>query len=554
MLTRLRISQYALIDDVEVPFGPGLNVLTGETGAGKSILVEGLGLLLGGRASSVAVREGADRAAIEGIFDHDGTETLVRRDIFRDRSSRAAIDGELATARLLQERVGGWVLVHGQNEDVLLLKRAVQRGLLDAYAEATGAAEAGASARVAVLADRLAELDREQEELARAEAERAERVAYLRSQVEEIEAAKIETGEGERLEEEARALRHAAERERLAGELYEGLQGADEAVAAVLARLERTADRLSEIDPAAAGWPGRIGAARRELEELAREAAAGAASAEEDPGALARIEERRELLYHLARKHGPSLEDVAARGRTMGEELAELEARTARMAVTRAERERAAAELAEAAGALAGSREKAAGALAPAVEERLRSLGMGDGVFRVELARRPDPAGVPWRDERWAWTRGGLEEVQFLIAANPGESPRPLSQVASGGELSRTLLALESALARADRTPTLVFDEIDAGIGGQVAHRVAEELASVARHHQVVVVTHLAQIAARADRHLVVEKRRARGRTVTSVREVEGEERVREVSRLLGGDPDRDVSRAHAEALLTGAR
>jgi DNA repair protein RecN (Recombination protein N) len=179
---------------------------------------------------------------------------------------------------------------------------------------------------------------------------------------------------------------------------------------------------------------------------------------------------------------------------------------------------------------------------------------MGEGHFRVGFTRRADLEGLPWRGERWAWTRGGIEEVQFLIAPNAGESPRPLSQIASGGELSRTLLALEAALADADRTPTLVFDEIDSGIGGAVARRVAKELVAVARHHQVVVVTHLAQIAAVAHRHLVVEKRKRHGRTVTTVREVEGEERVREVSRLLGGDPDRDVSRAHAEALLAGKR
>src|SRR5688572_29193135 len=194
MLTRLRISQYALVDDVEAPFGPGLNVLTGETGAGKSILIEGLGLLLGARASSDAIREGADRAVIEGLFTVEGEETLVRRDLFRDRSSRCAVDGQLVTARMLQERVGGWVEIHGQREDVLLLKRAVQRDLLDAFAAGSSRSPA---VQVAELAGRLAALDREREELARAEAERGERTLYLRSQVEEIAAAKIEPGEEE---------------------------------------------------------------------------------------------------------------------------------------------------------------------------------------------------------------------------------------------------------------------------------------------------------------------------------------------------------------------
>jgi DNA repair protein RecN (Recombination protein N) len=549
LLTRLRISQYALIDDVEVPFGAGLNVLTGETGAGKSILVEGLGLLLGGRASSVAIREGSDRATIEGLFAAGGEETLVRRDLFRDRSSRCAIDGELATARMLQERIGGWIAIHGQHEDVALLKRAVQRDLLDAFA---GARET--AARMAELAGRLSALDREAEELARAEAERGERIGYLRSQVEEIAAAGIEPGEEERLEAEALRLSHAAERQRLAGELHHALQGADDAVVASLAALHRRAERLAEIDPGAAGWVERLGAARYELEELAGEAAAYADRVEHDPDRLAGIEERRDVLYRLARKHGPTLADVEARGCAMSEELARLEAASARGATLGAERAAMAESLAETAGALAAAREDAGERLAAAVGERLRALGMGEGLFRVDLARRPDPQGVPWRGERWSWTRAGMEEVHFMIAPNAGEAPRPLSQIASGGELSRTLLALEAALAESDRTPTLVFDEIDAGIGGAVARRVARELAAVARHHQVVVVTHLAQIAALADRHLLVEKRKRRGRTVTLVREVVGEERVREVSRLLGGDPDRDVSLAHAESLLAGKR
>jgi DNA repair protein RecN (Recombination protein N) len=186
------------------------------------------------------------------------------------------------------------------------------------------------------------------------------------------------------------------------------------------------------------------------------------------------------------------------------------------------------------------------------VRERLSALGMGEGRLVVELNRRPDPEGIDWSGDRWAWSRSGIEDVSFLIAPNPGEGARPLAQIASGGELSRVLLAIKSALAAVDRVPTLVFDEIDAGIGGIVAHHVARQLKAVAEHHQVVVVTHLAQIAAAAHRHLLVEKSSVDGRTKTTVREVSGDERVREVSRLLGGDPEREVSRHHAEQLLAG--
>ncbi|HET6360775.1 MAG TPA: DNA repair protein RecN, partial [Gemmatimonadota bacterium] len=210
------------------------------------------------------------------------------------------------------------------------------------------------------------------------------------------------------------------------------------------------------------------------------------------------------------------------------------------------------AELAEAAGELADAREVGADRLESAVRERLSALGMGDGRLIVRLTRRQDPGGLEWSGERYAYSRAGLEEVAFLIAPNPGEAPRPLTQIASGGELSRVLLAIKSTLAAVDRVPTLVFDEIDAGIGGVVAHHVADQLRLVSAHRQVVVVTHLAQIAAAADRHLMVEKSVVGGRTVTTVRAVEGDERVREVSRLLGGDPERDVSRHHAEELLAG--
>ncbi|MDX1661955.1 MAG: DNA repair protein RecN, partial [Gemmatimonadota bacterium] len=287
---------------------------------------------------------------------------------------------------------------------------------------------------------------------------------------------------------------------------------------------------------------------------LARELLGYAESVEHDPARLAGLEERRDLLFRLERKHGGTIPDVIERGEAMREELEALEARSERAAGLDREVDVLREDLTEAATALSDARETAADRLEDAVRDRLSALGMGEGTFRVALSRRPDEGGIEWDGARWAFSRAGLEEVEFRIAPNRGESPRPLSQIASGGELSRTLLAIEAALAQAGRTPTLVFDEIDAGIGGVVAHRVAQQLEVVARHHQVVVVTHLAQIAAVADRHVVVEKSMRSGRTVTSARRVEGDERVHEVSRLLGGDPERDVSRTHAEELIGSRR
>ncbi|HET6617100.1 MAG TPA: DNA repair protein RecN, partial [Gemmatimonadota bacterium] len=483
-----------------------------------------------------------------GLFDIDGEETLVRREIHRDRTNRSYLDGGIATARMIQERTERWVDLHGQHEDQLLVRPSAQRALLDAFAGATDLA-----ARVSDLADTLNGLEREAEELARAEAERISRSEYLRSQVAEIERAALRVGEEEELDAEARLLAHGEERAKLAAEAHEALDGADRSLTSVLASLERRLARLAELDPATAALGERVTAGRYELGDIANELLRYMEAVEHDPARLAATEERRELLFRLKRKHGAaSLDDLVERGRTMAAELEGLDRSTARGGELEGERAALRRDLAESAGELADAREAGADRLEEAVRERLSALGMGEGRLIVDLARTPDREGVEWCGERYAWSRAGIEEVSFLIAPNPGETARPLSQIASGGELSRVLLAIKSALAAVDRVPTLVFDEIDAGIGGVVAHHVARQLKVVAEHHQVVVVTHLAQIAAAADRHLLVEKKTTGGRTVTSVREVRGDERVREVSRLLGGDPERDVSRHHAEELLAG--
>jgi DNA repair protein RecN (Recombination protein N) len=548
MLRRLHIEEYALIDSAEVDLGPGLNVLTGETGAGKSILVDSLSLLLGSRASGHAVRQGAERAVVEGLFEIDGGETLVRREIHRDRTNRCYLDGGMATARMLQERTERWVELHGQHEDQLLVRPAAQRGLLDAFA---GASEL--AGRVAELAAALEALDVEADELAREKAARASRGEYLRSQLEEIEKAALSPGEEEGLETEARLLAHAEERMRLAGEAHEVLDGDERSLTSVLASIARRLERLAELDADAAPLAGRLESARYELADVARDLSGYAGAIDHDPARLAATEERRELLFRLGRKHGTTtVAELVERGAEMAAELAGLERSIAREAALEGERAALRAELAGVAGELADARETGADRLESAARERLAALGMGEGRLIVELSRRPDAGGLEWSGERYAWSRAGFEEVAFLIAPNPGEAARPLSRIASGGELSRVLLAIKSALAAVDRVPTLVFDEIDAGIGGVVAHHVAEQLKLVSAHHQVVVVTHLAQIAAAADRHLLVEKASAGGRTVTTVRAVDGDERVREISRLLGGDPERDVSRHHAEELLAG--
>ncbi len=550
MLSRLRIADLALVEDLEIDLGPGLNVLTGETGAGKTVIVESILLLVGGRASASVVREGADHATVEGLFTgQDGEEWVVRREVWRDRTNRCYLDGAMATARSLRERAEGRVAIHGQHEDQRLLERGAQREILDAFAGATDLAE-----RVAAAAIALDTLRRERSEIAARSAERENRSQYLRSQVEEIVAAGLEPGEEETLAADARLLAHSAERARLAAEAHAALGGGDAPVGEILGTIGRALDRLAELDPELGAAARRANDARYEIEDLARDLQRYAAAVDHDPGRLAGIEARRDLLFRLRRKHGRTVEEILELAESMTAEIGALEREGARERSLDGEIGSARKELEAAAVALADAREAGADRLEGAVRGRLADLGMGDGTFHVRLERSPDPAGVEYGGEPCACGRGGLERVVFLIAPNPGEPLRPLVEIASGGELSRTLLALEAALAEADRTPTLVFDEVDAGIGGATAHLVARQLAEVARHHQVVVVTHLAAIAAAADRHLVAAKATRGGRSVTEVRAVDGEERVREVSRLLGGDPERDVSRHHAEEMLGGIR
>jgi DNA repair protein RecN (Recombination protein N) len=547
MLSRLRVTGFALIDEAEVEFGAGLNVLTGETGAGKSLLVDSLALLLGARASVETIRPGRDEATIEGLFMDDDNETLVRRDIRRDKTSRCSVNGELVTLRMLRDRAAGWAALHGQHEDVLLLRPAHQRALLDAFAGAEELAE-----RTATAAERLTALELEQRETAERREDERRRLELLNYDLQEIAAARIDPAEEEPLAEEARRLTHSIDRARLTSELSAALDGDSPAVLGTLITAQRVIDELAGLDVRLRDLATRLTGARYELDDIALEVNRYADTVEHDPARLAEVEARRHLLFDLRRKHGGELKEVLDKRERMVEEVASIEARLERSAELGVEVDQARSELAVVVRELADVRESSIERLESAVRERLVDLGIGNGTFRVRIDRRPDGSGIRWGDERYAWTRGGLEEIELLIAPNEGEGLRPLAKIASGGELSRILLAIKAAIASADRTPTLIFDEIDAGIGGAVGHRVANQLATVAHHHQVIVVTHLAQIAAAADRHLVIDKGAVDGRTVSRVRSVESEERVLEISRLLGGDPERRVSREHAQELLGG--
>jgi len=553
MLLELRIRNFAVIDDLSVTLRPGLNALSGETGAGKSIVVGALSLLLGERASSEVVRAGEARAVVEGVFDVTGREDvaalldemgleaedgllILRREVAQGGRNRAWVNGSPATAGNVGRLGARLVDLHGQHDHQTLLRRDAQRAILDAFAGATDL-----QAEVAEAHRTLLELRREREARQARARELESQLDFLRFQADEIAAAGLETGEDEALEAEARRLEHAEELIGEAGRAHEALYEGDDSVADRLAALRSAVEHLARIDPLWEEGAAELDQAYHLVVDVGRRLGDYAAGVEHDPERLAEVRRRLDLLFRLKRKYGPTLADVIATGERLAAEVREAEGAEVDLADLDRALAEAEARARERAGALSEARSAAAARLGEAVEALLPDLGLEGGRFLARL----EPA-----DELRAY---GMENVEFLVSLNEGFEPRPLSRVASGGELSRVMLALKTVLADVDRVPTLVFDEIDAGIGGEVAVRVAERLRDVAHRHQVFVVTHLPQIASRADHHLLVRKGASGGATMTTVAALDGEERVEEVARMLGGDPASQASREHARELLAAA-
>lgn len=550
MLIELRIQNYAVIDRLAVRLEPGLNVLTGETGAGKSIIVGALSLLMGERASAEYVRTGADRAIVEGVFDVAGRDDvlallesqgleaeegllILRREVAAEGRNRAWVNGSAVTASLLGELGGRLIDLHGQHEHQTLLRADEQRAILDAYAGATELAKElrEAHARLVKARQALEDFDRRRREI-------EQRADFLRFQVEEIEKANLKPGEEEQLEEEGNRLEHAEDLARLSGRLHEALYAAEDSVTSTLGELRRVLEQLVRIDPSQQDAVELLEAAYYNVEELGRRMGEYAAQIEHDPVRLDEIRRRQDLIFRLKTKYGPTLADVIETGRRAREELDLIDSG----GLERRELEKAEAAAREKVESLAARlsavRREAATRLAAEVGAILPELGFSDGRFAVALNPLPEISA------------DGAESIEFRVSLNVGFEPRPLARVASGGELSRIMLALKTILARLDRVPSLVFDEIDTGIGGRIGHMIGEKLRQVAEHHQVFVITHLAQIACRADHHLRVEKTERDGMTATSVTVLEGEERVRELARMLGGDPESEKSLDHARELL----
>jgi len=542
MLTELRVRDLGVIEDLTLCFGPGMTALTGETGAGKTLLVEALQLVLGGRAVPGLVRAGAEEAMVEARFVVDGAEVLLARSVPADGRSRAWVDGRMVPMAALAEAGRELVDIHGQHDQQSLLSGPAQRRALDEFA--------GADLRPRHLArQKLEEIERALAALGGDEHQRAREADVLRHQVGEIVAASIEDPqEEEKLRaEEGRLADLASHREAAALALSELAGDGSEAVA--LDRLGLAASALAGM-PAFSGWTERLRAALAELGDVASDLRMVIETWQDDPARLTEVQARRHLLSDLRRKYGGTLADVAAYGETARRRLSELEGASEAAAELQLRSAGARADLRRAEAELGRVRREAAPRLAAAAEERLRHLAMPGARMEITVdgCNTDDPtAAIDGVDVEIAG-----DGARFLLGVNPGEPLQPLARVASGGELARVMLALR--LVATGGPATMVFDEVDAGVGGVSALALGRALQEVSDKRQVLVVTHLAQVAAFADRQVRVDKGTRHGRTVTRAEELAGSDRVVELSRMMSGHPDSSTARAHAEELLASAR
>lgn len=548
MIVELRVRDLATIADVTLEFGAGLNVLSGETGAGKSMLVDALALLLGERADSQQVRPGAGRTIVEGVFevassrvrtrieqlglDFEDHRVVIRREVQSGGRSRAWVNGSPTTASVLSQVGAQLVDLHGQHETQSLLRADAQRDILDAFGHAEGEREKVSQAHAT-----LRHLRESEAGLAGRRDEVRRRADYLRHVVKEIDDARIKPGEDERLAAEARRLNHAGQLVESAERIAGALDGDESNALSALQQADRALTTLEKIDPEVAAWREMLDSAYANLSEVSRTASEYASRVQEDPNRLAEIERRRDVLFRLTQKHGATLETVLATRDEAARELDLLDTADTDLRAIAAQRLAAVAVLQAAADALSLRRKDAAARLARGVNRILASLGLPGGKLTVALEPLAEAGST------------GQEEVTFMVALNAGLESRALSRSASGGELSRIMLALKVVLAGHDAIPTLIFDEVDQGIGGEIGGQVADALGEVSAKHQVLVITHLPQIAARADRHLLVAKQTRGGMATSSVEVIHGEDRVTEVARMLG-DSEATESRKHAQAML----
>ena len=555
-LLELAVADLALLERVRITFAAGLNVVTGETGAGKSLLIDALGLALGARADPGLVRHGAETARVEALFDRLPEALVCVREVAATGRSMARIDDETVTAGRLAATAGPLVEIHGQHEQARLLDERWQRDLLDAYgghaAERAGMAAAVEAWRANEAA--LAALAVDPRELER-------RIALVEHEAAEITAARIRPGEAAEIQARLAASRHAEAIVRGVAAIA-ALVAGDEPDAGIAGAREQTARAAAEaaslarLDPRYAPLGGRLEGLAAELEDVAFEARTLADGVDHDPASIAALEERLSLLFTLEGKYGTDAEGLLARAERAAADVDRLRGLDAERTRRTLEGTRLLEAIAEAAARLSARRHEAGATLAERVEQALGELGLADTRVEIGVGRRPagrDEPAVEVDGDAVAFDASGIDIVVFRIAPNPGEPGRPLAKIASGGELSRFALAIEEVLADADATPTLVFDEIDAGIGGRSADPVGRTLWALARRHQVLCVTHLPQIAAYADAHFAIHKVQRDGRTLTDVRRLDDAERVAELAAMIGGAAGGPAATASARELLERA-
>ncbi len=557
MLETLTIKNIAIIDSAEIPFKSGLNILSGETGAGKSIVIEAISLLLGSRASTELIRSGCDEAVIEGFFDidsipwmkarlerlgfsTDSSELLIKRTVHRGGKHRIYVNGELATLAILQDLCEGLVDLCGQHEHQSLLKPVTQLDLLDRYGGLQDLARGFGNSF-----SHFRSLMKEKDILESAEADRSKRSDFLKFQIEELRGAELQPGEDDALAKEKQLLQSAEQRVQGAEGVRDLLEADEEGV---LNRIRIGVNKLralSQIDPRLDTIRDGLERSLVEVEEATLALNRYLGSVDLDPNRLSEVQERLSLLADLRRKYGTSVNEMLTTLGALEREFAELDQVSERLSGVAAELKAAETELRKQAKKLSQSRKKVSELLADSVTGELKDLKMGDARFLIELSTKEDLA---------SWTALGSDLIQFVVQTNRGEPARPLGKIASGGELSRLMLAIRRVIADRGGIGVYLFDEIDAGIGGQTAFQVGKKLKSVAAYNQVICITHLPQVASFADHHLSVRKNVQGKRTQTEVVALSNTERKQELARMLGGPELTKKSLENAAELLQLAR
>jgi DNA repair protein RecN (Recombination protein N) len=561
VLLELRVENYAVIDSLAVEFAPGLNLLTGETGAGKSILIDALSLLLGDKASADVVRHGAEKAVVSGVFEAEeqslervleengiepeGTQIIVKREVAAGGKGRVFVNNQPATVALLRQLAPALASIHAQNENILAFDASTRLALLDAYSGNDLDDLAAKHAAWAGVRGRIAEFERDEQDRLR--------MADMWSfQKKEIEAARLQPGEDQKLETEKRVLANAEKLYGAAMAAYELLYEADASVIAHLSAARKHLEELARFDNKFQEALTGLAGAKAAIEDASATSRDYAESIDASPERLAQVEDRLALFDRLKRKYGSSVDETIAYGEDVARKLNELENREDVLRELKKQLETAAGHYLAAAQAVSKKRYSSARELQKLVEAEINQLAM-KAQFRVEVSGADEPEN---------WTAFGFDNVTYLISPNPGEPLRPVEQTASGGELSRVMLALKATVETGKKSQaagpaqrgvaqrTLVFDEIDTGIGGRAAEAVGKKLKALARSNQVLCITHLPQIASFADHHYLIEKREVSGRAKTVVRRLESGERTEEIARMLSGAKLTETSRQHAEQLL----